>query len=448
MKRLALADLDVWLNSVTRKPLLLKGARQVGKTYLLKEFARASGRTWHYVDFRDRNDLRSVFANAASFEESLSLLQYGLNTRINRDADILILDELQDCPGGVPALKNFHEQTPNLAVIGAGSHLGLTLNEEPFPVGKVDFGHVRPLAFEEFLLAADPRAFELYGAIDIRAPKPVPIIIHEALIRHFTAYTVVGGMPEAVAAYIESGGQKSPPETMLRVRSIQQALIDGYKSDFTKYSGREHAAHILSVFESIPSQLGKALDESVSKYSFSRVIPNKKGFAAIRGPLSWLEKAGLCIKVPIASKASHPIAGYTHDNVFKLYLFDTGLLNAMLSTPPAALIADRLGSYKGYLAENIIAQELSAHKIQPLFALMEGRSEIEFLLLHHEEILPIEVKAAKRARTAKSLYAFCERYSPSEAYKLTGQNINYHDEYRILTIPLYLAGKLLPSSAS
>jgi uncharacterized protein len=446
MKRQLTDYLKIWLSSPSRKPLLVKGARQVGKTYLIKDFARSTKRVTHYIDFRNQRELQNVFINSKNFQELFRLLQLALGRRIHPEADILLLDELQECPGGVPSLKYFADELPTLPVIAAGSHLGLTKNEDPFPVGKVQFANLAPLTFTEFLLACDPLLADEYWQLNIKGASVIPQLVHTKLSDMLLYYFIVGGMPEVVATF-----KDSYPDNLVtaykRIRELQLALEEGYKGDFVKYAGKVNATHLLQVFESIPRQLGKALDSSVAKYIFTGVISNQKGFSRLRGPLEWLKTAQLCIPSYICSKAEHPLAGFTHENQFKLYFFDVGLLHSMLRVPIEAILAEKLGSYKGYLAENFIAQQLYAvHNtsvVSPLHCLFEGSSEIEFLLPNGSDIIPIEVKSATRSRRSKSLTAFCERYNPHIAYKLTNQNIGFAEQRRILTLPLYLIERIV-----
>ena len=296
--------------------------------------------------------------------------------------------------------------------------------------------------FEEFLLVCDKQAYEEYLNFSIEHPHVLPEVIHARLLELMRYYFITGGLPEVVSKFV-SLYRQDEKEALKEVRERQKELVEGYKADFSKYSGTINANHIHNVFESIPAQLSKAYDEEVSKYIFKSAIPNQKGYDRISGPLGWLVKGRLCIKSMIASKAQHPLKSYCQDNKFKAYLFDMGILNCMLNTPFQAILAEKLGSYKGFLAENFVAQELYSYLNEDLIAWAEGRSEIEFLISKEEHIIPLEVKSSSRSRKAKSLDSFVSRYNPERAYKLSGQNFGIQEKRAIITLPIYFCGKLV-----
>ncbi len=267
------------------------------------------------------------------------------------------------------------------------------------------------------------------------------VSFHETFLKYLKYYFVVGGLPEVVQVFVDNYAQDEV-ESLKLVRETQKALIEGYKSDFSKYSGTVNANHIHHVFESVPMQLSKAHDEEVNKFLFKGVIPNQKGFERIRNPLSWLVNARLCIKNLIANRAEHPLKGYCSENRFKLFLFDSGLLNAMLETPPESIVAEELGSYKGFVAENFVAQELFALTNKELISWKEGRAELEFLHTLGSDIIPLEVKSSSKSRRAKSLFAYIERYNPKQAFKLSNQNIGQAKDKNLTTLPLYCVSKI------
>ncbi len=315
-------------------------------------------------------------------------------------------------------------------------------NEESFPVGKVEFLHLNPMTFHEFLEALEPPLCEEYNKIAITDHTAINPLHHKKLLETWKKYQAIGGMPEVVKNYIEYSKNESELKAITRARDIQNQLLTGYKADFSKHSGTVNSAHILSVYEAVASQLAKTQDESTQKFKFTGVIPNQKGFDRVRGPLTWLEKSRLVIKVLINNKAEHPLKAHTEDNRFKLYFMDVGLLNAALETPIEAIMAHELGSYKGYIAENFVAQELYAKNTGALYSWIEGRAELEFLWIQGKNIVPIEVKSAERSTLAKSLDAYIGRYKPELALKLTGQNRGYDPKRKMLTMPIYLAGKI------
>ena len=450
MERFLEHALQSWATqeSAARKPLIVRGARQVGKTYTIREFGKAyKGRHFHSFDFRADKSIRGIFSKANGYDEGLQVLETLSGRMIDKDRGLVFFDEIQDAPGALSALKYAKSDHPNLAIIAAGSHLGMTQNEEPFPVGAVEFLNMSPMSFSEFLLSADPGLHEYYrGIVLATASTQIPSAIHDKLFKYLRAYFVTGGMPEVVRAFLDLY-----PDNMVAAyavaRKLQNNLIEGYKADFSKYSGTVNAAHILDVFENIPMQLGRALDEEVGKFKFSDTTHARhRGFAVMRGTLTWLVKARLCIRCRIANRAEIPLKAFTKESRFKLYLFDVGILAAMLDIPATAIVGSELGSYKGYIVENFLAQELFAYGKEELFAWSEGRSEIEFLLFDGVGLVPIEAKASSRSRRAKSLEAYLGRYpNTHRAYKVTGQNIGVHSARPVMTLPLYLAGKLAGS---
>ena len=442
MERTIIKELIKWKSSVDRKPLVLKGARQVGKTYILEKFGQEYFRKYHYIDLRENKNIHSIFKDTYNPFEIIRQLEFVLRIQININNDLLIFDEIQDCNGAITSLKYFQKEMSGLALIAAGSHLGLTKNEESFPVGKVNFLYMFPMNFEEFLLATDKQAYEEYVNFSVESPYVLPEVIHKRLLEQMRYYFFIGGLPEVVGKFI-SLFKVDEKEALEKVRERQKELVEGYKADFSKYSGTVNANHIHNVFESIPAQLSRAFDEEVSKYIFKEVIPNQKGYHRISGPLGWLVKGRLCIKSIIASKAEHPLRSYCQENKFKAYLFDMGILNCMLNTPYQAILAESLGSYKGFLAENFVAQELYSYLNTDLIAWSEGRSEIEFLINKKEHIIPLEVKSSNRSRKSRSLDSFVNRYNPERAYKLSGQNFGKHKKKAIITLPIYFCGKLV-----
>ncbi len=448
MKRRVQLKLEAWFENPNRKPLVLKGARQVGKTFAIdtlgKEYVVSKrGGNYHYFDLRREKTLHSIFSET---QEPLRILEYlGIKrrVRINPSTDLVFFDEIQDCPNAITSFKYFEQDMRALALIAAGSHLGLVKNEESFPVGKVDFLSLFPMTFDEFVWTLDESLHHYLDRFVLNQAElsSLPAPVHESLLTLFFYYLAVGGLPEAVLHFSQNY-QDNLFEALDQVRTIQKALLTGYEADFSKYSGTVNANHIHSVFHAIPKQLAKSLDESTSRFKFTHVIPNQKGFERISGPLTWLVKSRLCIRNYIAKRSGHPLRGYTDENLFKLFFFDVGLLNAALMTPMEALIENQLDSYKGFIVENFVAQELFAELDHDLVSWTEGNAEIEFLITQGKEIAPIEVKSAMKSRRAKSLDAYIQRYHPKFAYKLSGQNIGRH-EAGYLTLPLYLAGKLL-----
>lgn len=436
MKRAIYDLLCAWKLKEKRKPLVLQGARQVGKTWLLKEFGRREFRRTFYVNFENAATFQSLFRSGlrpATVVPQLSLL---LNEAIIPGEDILIFDEIQRSADALTSLKYFREEMPELAVCCAGSHIGLAVSDASFPVGQVEFLSLYPLSFEEFLEATDERAAGILS--NFGADTVIPESTHEHLWENLKRYYVTGGLPEVVECYRSHGDNL--PEALRGARAIQRALLQGYQSDFSKHAGKVNAMHINCVLESVPLQMMRVRDDSVGRFRFKGVVPNKSKFAQLEGPIDWLVKTGLVLKVNLVEKAELPLKAYAINNLFKLYLFDVGLLGCILDLPLDSILSQEYSSYKGYYAENLVAQELTAAGRIPLYAWQGRQSEIEFLLSRDSGIIPVEVKAGVRAHS-RSLAAFSAKYAPSIRIKVTARNLDRSiPGYQ--NIPLYLTGKL------
>ncbi len=436
MKRNIMQDLVVWKNSTARKPLVLRGARQVGKTYVLKAFGQQEFQKLHYINFEEDERLEAIFAKDLRPERIVDELQFYLNSSINREKDLLVLDEIQRCPRALTSLKYFCEEMPELALCAAGSLLGVHLNRESFPVGKVTFHDLFPMSFEEFLEGTEQsRLAELLAEKPL--DEPVPEIAHEQLWEQWKLYLVVGGLPEAVDTYRER--KENRYDALQAVRGIQRDLLDTYLADIAKHSGKMNALHIERLWKNVPVQLAKVQDGSAPKFRFRDSIPGMRGYEQISSPLSWLERAQLVLRTSIVKAVDHPLAGYAKENRFKLYFIDTGLLGAVSGIAPAVFLQYGFGSYQGYVAENFVAQEFKAAGLRELYGWQGRTSEVEFLIEGSEGIVPVEVKSG-RVTHAKSLSVYIERYQPQHAYVLSARNAAAQNGRQ--GIPLYRAGGL------
>ncbi len=447
MKRLLLDELIRWKSLPERKPLILKGARQTGKTWLLKAFGEANFRCTHYVNFENAARFASLFTGGLQPRQILPQLALLLDKPIDTAHDFIIFDEVQRVPEALTALKYFREEQPDLAVAAAGSHIGLTVSESAFPVGQVDFLSLFPLSFAEFLLAVRPA---LAGYLNNRAPdEPVSEALHDELMQQLRIYTVVGGMPEAVNVWrTMPKSSVDQLDTFRRVREIHAALAQSYSSDFSKHAGKINATDIARLFDGIPAQLARTVNGSFMRYRFKDALPGKTRFSAIVGPLDWLIRTGLALKVAQVERPEPPLKAYASENLFKLYLLDTGLLGAMAGLTPRDLLAQDFGTYKGWITENFVAQELTAAGYAPLHFWRGKASEVDFLVVSPKGIVPVEVKSGTVTRS-KSLAAYMEKFSPPLAVRLSGRNTP-RTSSAIHDLPLYLAGQLnrqLPSLA-
>lgn len=442
MQRQLIEKLDIWKNNKKHKPLILQGARQTGKTYLLKLFSKTRYNQSHYFNFERNPELSSLFLENLAPKRIIEELSLFQEKKIDIENDLVIFDEIQSIPKALNSLKYFNEDLPELDVISAGSLLGLHLNQESFPVGKVDFLTLYPMNFFEFLQASAPEViFEAYLQIKNELYKDneikIPLILHIKLLKFFSDYIFSGGMPEVVKLYVSTiGGEKL--EQRQQIRGLQNSILLSYENDFAKHSGKINANHIISVFNNIPLQLSKTLDQSVKRFKFKDVISGKKSFAELEGPIHWLTRAGLIIKTGICNRIEEPLMAFTTQNIFKLYYFDLGLLSAQLSLPLSYEMTLDKGITKGYLAENFVAQELMINKrSKQINSWKERNSEIEFVSSNDTiGIFPIEVKSSSRVK-AKSLVEYIKKYNPKRAYILSTRN--YSKSKSITYLPIYLA---------
>jgi len=436
MKRAIINNLLAWKNSKDRKPLILRGARQVGKTYILQEFGKTEFPRCHYVNFESDEQLGVLFESDLSPGRIINELQFYLDTSIDTACDLIILDEIQRYPRALTSLKYFCEQMPEVALCTAGSLLGVSLAGESFPVGKVTFLDLYPLSFDEFLEGIGKlRLVELLRAHVFQ--EPFPQLAHEQLWDLWKHYLITGGLPEAVNIYRQH--LKNPYEAIKAVRRIHRDLLDTYMADIAKHSGKTNARHIARLWRNVPVQLARTQDGSAPKFRFKDAVPGLRGYERLASPLDWLENARLVLRTSIVNRAETPLVGFVRDNRFKQYFFDVGLLSTVTDIDPAIILKYDYGSYKGYVAENFVAQELLTTGVRDLFC-WEGRtSEVEFLLETPSGVIPVEVKSGRVTRS-KSLNVFEERYHPRQSIVLSARNVKT-DGSRLYA-PVYAAGRL------
>jgi len=440
MKRHIEKELIRWKNQKVRKPLLLQGARQVGKTYVLQKFGKKEFNTIHYFDFEElKNDLSSVFEiSSLNPKELINKLGFISGKSIDIKKDILILDEIQAVPRAVTALKYFCQEMPDMAVAAAGSNLGVAHIQEPFPVGKVEILQMYPMNFEEFLAGTDEN-MALSFLEDFQGGK-TDDVYHRRLFDLLKIFFVTGGMPEAVNLYMNK--KDNPLESLRSVRKLQKQLVFHYERDFSKYAGSTNSRHIERVFRAIPLQLSGTQNKKSKKFIFKDVI--SKGYRSyddLADPVEWLVKAGLALKVNTNPHSSSLFMAGTKENSFKLFLFDIGILGSMVNLIPENILRYDYGSYKGYFAENFVLQELFSYGIDTIVSWSGRTSEIEFILEIDGKIIPAEVKAGINTK-AKSLMAFINKYNPAYSVKFTGNKFGYDRQNRVYNYPLYMISKL------
>ena len=412
MDRLLNNDLLAWKREPRRKPVLIVGARQTGKTHLIEQiFGARQFRKVHKLDFNLAPGLASVFADGLAPRTIVDNIEVQFNEPVDLARDLIFFDEAGDCQPAVDSLKYFAEQAPEAFVCATGSNIGLLAS---FPVGKVRRLELFPLCFEEFVMASgQTRLLEMFRT------RAISSAAHEQLWSLFLDYTFVGGMPEAVAAWFSAG--RGMAERISQVETIHSDLVAGFERDFGKYAGPGHAQHIDAVFHNIPRQLETTLDGSVKRFRFKGVVARKRGYQDLRGPIDWLEKCRLAWKCyPVVSEPTPPLPHLTKESRFRLFFFDIGILRHLLRLA-YALQRESKYAYKGFIAENFVQTELCARVGHPTYGWAEGRSEIEFLhQAHNGGIVPVEVKSRRRSR-ARSLSSYIARYAPERAITLTAE---------------------------
>jgi len=428
MKRFLYKQLVTWKSKKRRKPLLLKGARQVGKTWLIEEFGKNEFKTVHTFNFQEDPGLSGLFKNSLNPVNIIRTLELSYSININTATDLVFFDEIQECPEAITSLKFFFEKMPETAVCCAGSHIGVTRLETSFPVGKIDTLILHPMNFQEFLINNHREMLELF-----EKPKPIPGILHDKLLELLKVYFALGGMPEVNKIYNAEG--QLTLENFKEIRYIQNQIITGYQSDFSKHAGKVNANHINRVFENIPVQIMKNTDFSVGRYRFKDVIPGYSKYSQLIGPIEWLVKAGLCHPVYVIEHPAIPLKAYRKENLFKLMLLDIGLLNSMNNLSLGSILQQNFGTYKGYLAENFTAQELISYGMNDLYSWRGRTSEIEFLLQDKDSIIPLEIKSGVRTSRTKSLDVFMEQYSSYTSYIASMRP--YGEYYKKINVPLY-----------
>ncbi len=422
MKRKIIQNLEIWKNNPQRKPLIVQGARQVGKTWIMKEFAKKYFKNVVYINFESSARLQTIFADDFDIDRIISIFEIESGITIDQNNTMLILDEIQEADKGLTALKYFNENAPEYYVMAAGSLLGVSLQKNnTFPVGKVDFLNLFPMSFEEFLINANENV--LVKALQEQQWNIIAAF-HEKLIQYLRIYYFVGGMPEAVQTYFQT-------KNFEQVRTIQNNIILGYENDFAKYAPNEIVPKIKMVWQSVLSQLAK----ENKKFIYGQI---KKGARAkeFESAINWLTNAGLLLKCMKITKASIPLKSYADYDMFKLYLLDLGLLNAMANVSEQILLYKNqiLIEFKGALTEQFVAQELRLKYDLNYWTADNATAELDFIIQKNQELFPIEVKAEENLK-AKSLKVFEEKFKSNNATRISMNQ--YRKENWLENRPLY-----------
>ena len=429
MRRDAMQQLYDWKEKTTRKPLIVRGARQVGKTWLMKEFASSAYRQFAYINFEDNEVMKDVFQKDFDVERILMAIQ--LVTGIVVDTETLIIfDEIQEAPRGLTALKYFQEKAPQYHVVAAGSLLGIAMHSnDSFPVGKVDFMDLYPLSFSEFLEAVGQEAFAR-----LLAKKDWGLIaaFRSKLIDLLKQYYYVGGMPEVVNAFINH-------KDYAEVRQLQQTILDSYDRDFSKHAPIAEVPRIRMIWRSLPAQLAKENKKFI--YGVVKEGARAKDFELA---IEWLIDAGLIYKVSRVKKAGIPLSAYEDFSAFKLFLLDTGLMGAMSGLPPQALLEGNVlfSDYKGAITEQYVLQQLKSVKGLSIYYWSSdtSRGELDFLLQKDVSVIPVEVKAEENLQS-KSLRFFVEKNAGLHGVRFSMSD--YRKQEWMINYPLYSVGYIL-----
>lgn len=423
MKRTAIDALAAWKASEDRKPMVLKGARQVGKTWLMKEFGRTYYKSFAYFNFDEEDELKSVFETNKNPQRIIELLSLICGSKIEPHTTLIIFDEIQECPEALNLLKYFREKANEYHVIAAGSLLGTLLSApKSYPVGMVNLMNIYPLTFDEFLCAAEPTLYAYYA--DIQKEQPIEDIFHSRLSDAYNNYLIIGGMPECVASWLK---YKDPA----KIASIQHELTEIYENDFSKHNGSVNSGRILMVFRSIVSQLAKPNEKFM--YGAVREGGRARDFEEA---IEWLVSAGMLNRVYNVSKAEHPLSAFDKRDQFKLFLFDTGLLKHMAGIDNSAILLKSDYQFKGPLTENYVLQQLRGQfGVEPRYY-SDGKSEIDFLLQYGTDIIPVEAKGGED-KSAPSFKKYIAANSPKYALRFSMRG--YRKDGSITNMPLYLA---------
>ena len=430
MNRILLPKLIAWKNSKTRKPLLIEGARQTGKTFLLQDLLGREFKKILRVDFLQNPELMEAFAGSLNPDVIITNVELLTGQSFNLGTDLLILDGIGECQRAVTSLKYFAEQTPEAYIAACGSTIGQLTS---FPVGKVEQHSLRPLSFREFIWASGQKA--LQNAFEQQHNSPVA---HAKLTDLLNDYYYVGGMPEAVNTWFENS-ETSILQRIEAVSEVHRRLIDGYMHAFGQHSASVDARLLESIFRSIPAQLSSVHDKSVKRFKFKGVHERKSRYAEYESAIRWLQQGQLVLKnYTIEGQPKPPLVAHNKENTFKLFLLDVGLLNHLLDT--SYLEIKRQGhEIKGYIAENFVHQELASLAIEPTFSWSDARAEMELIVSDElGRIVPVEIKSSNRTR-AKSLPSYITKCSPHKTIKLTGTQGTPTTETLNIEIPLYYA---------
>ena len=424
MKRFILEELIKWKNSKYRKPLILKGARQIGKTYILKQFGKENYEDIAYFNFDHDEDLQNLFESSKNPQRILEQLTFIYKKEIKPEKTLIIFDEIQECPNALNSLKYFQEEANEYHIVCAGSLLGIRLSHTSFPVGKVEFLNMYPMTFSEFLIADNCENLVEYMK-SIKSIEKIPDIFFNQLEEKLKAYFIIGGMPEAVQVWVNE-------KNIELVERVQQNILKAYESDFSKHTQNNEANKISLIWNSIPSQLAK----ENKKFLYQTI---KEGARAreYEGALNWLNDANLIYKVYNVTKTDLPLIAYNDLSALKIYMNDVGLLRNMANLDSRIVIeGDRLfEEFKGAFTQNYVLNMLTIKfdKVPNYFTF--DRHEIDYIIQYQNKIIPVEVKANKSTNNV-SLTRYNEKYKNDLSIRFSMKNLS--KDGNIINIPLFM----------
>ena len=424
MQRFILKKLIEWKESKYRKPLILKGARQVGKTYILKQFGKENYEGVAYFNFDHDEDLYNLFENTKNPKRILEQLAFIYGKAIIPGKTLIIFDEIQECPNALNSLKYFYEEANEYHIACAGSLLGIRLSHTSFPVGKVDFLNMYPMTFSEFLIADNAQNLVDYMN-SLEKIEKIPDIFFNQLEEKLKAYFIIGGMPEAVSAWVNE-------KDMELVNKIQDNILSAYESDFSKHTQDSEANKISLIWNSVPSQLAKE-----NKKFLYQVVKEGARAREYENALNWLNDANLIYKIYNVTKADFPLKAYNDLSAFKIYMNDVGLLRKMSNLDSKIVVeGDKLfEEFKGAFTENYVLNMLtSTLNLVPNYYTFD-RNEIDFIIQYKNNIVPIEVKANKSTNNT-SLTKYNEKFNNELSVRFSMNNLS--KDGKILNIPLFL----------
>jgi len=425
MKRSTYDLLVKWKNNKNRKPLVLQGARQVGKTYLVNEFGNTEYSNYIYLNFEQDINLRDLFSSGYFPDTIIQNISLLIGKKIVPENTLIFFDEIQIAPEVLTSLKYFQEQAPEYHIISAGSLLGISIGKEiSFPVGKVNFLTLYPMSFIEYLTAMNEELLANHLE-QISVPDPLPEAIHKKLLTLLKTFLFLGGMPEVIQNYVDNRDIET-------VRILQNDILEAYRRDFSKYTERNQVIKISDFWNSIPKQLA----HENKKFKYKEIRKGSRS-TFYEGTIEWLRKAGLINIAYNVSTPKIPISAYTNFSKFKVYLHDVGLLAAEINIASDLIVSPNkiFSEFNGAFIENFVAQELKYLGHSQLFYwTSKSDAEVDFILESNSAIFPVEVKSGL-SRNLKSLRSYSDKYKPDKVIRISPRNLIQSEDF--INIPLY-----------